>query len=122
MIALVQFLIGLLSALFGARCAPVRVLRSWDLRMQRAVERMIQRGRAVMYEGEDEATVTKRLERMAWIARDPMKAARHMSRLYRRHLPLRQFGMACPPDFAPPWLAIAALDLGADALIAAPES
>jgi hypothetical protein len=122
MIALVQFFIAVLSALFGARCAPVRVLKSWDLRMQRAVERMIARGHAVMYEGEDEATVTKRLERMAWIPRDPIKAVRHLARLSRRHLPVRQLGQACPPDFAPPWLAIASLDAGADALIAAPES
>ncbi|MDX2234378.1 MAG: hypothetical protein NW200_07755 [Hyphomonadaceae bacterium] len=122
MIVLVQVLIAVFSALFGAQCAPVRVLRSWDLRMQRAVERMIQRGRAVLYDGEDEATVTKRLDRMAWIARDPLKAVRHLSRLHRRVLPSPQFSQACPPDFAPPWLAIAPLDVGADALIAAPDS
>jgi hypothetical protein len=59
---------------------------------------------------------------MAWIARDPIKAVRHLARLSRRILPVRQFGQACPPDFAPPWLVISSLDPGAETLIAAPES
>lgn len=118
-----SLLLAVLGELFGARSAPTRFLRALEPRVQDALARMIARrgSRPLIYEGEDAETVRARLERMAWIARDPLKAVRHLSRLYRRVLPLRMAGQACPPGFAPPCVPIPALADGAAALIAAPE-
>jgi len=121
-------LLEILAVLLVALLAPARMLARvahLDARALAGVRRMLEdrrrRGRALRYEGEDDGVVAARIDRMAWIARDPLKAVRHLSRLYRRVLPLRMAGQACPPGFAPPCVPIPALADGAAALIAAPE-
>lgn len=119
-------LITWLTALFGATSAPVRVLLALGVRARvrfaGVAERWCARGHALAYEGEDAKTVARRLERLAWIARDPLKALRHMTRLTRGLLRARLGGAVAPPDFAPPMLRIPELGAGAEALTRIPDS
>ena len=78
----------LIRMLFVALGAPATVVaRVWrrDERRMRSIVRLLQwfrtRGYWLRHDGEDDATVAKRIARLDWIARDPKKAARHMARV-----------------------------------------
>ncbi len=110
---IIASLIALLTVLFGASSACVRRVAAMRGRVRsgfaRVARRWVARGYALAYEGEDDATVEKRIARMAWIARDPVKAMRHLVRQARGLLRARLGGHAAPPSFALPVLACATL-------------
>ncbi len=120
----------LLVALGAPACMVARLWRR-DARMMRAIARMLgsmrTRGLWLRYDGEDEAMAARRLDRLAWIARDPKKATRHMARAlmrrggggFRRWLMGAQYA---PVAWTPPSLAIAALTLAADVCADAPDT
>ena len=115
-----------LAALFGARSRPVKIVEGLEGRARDAFARILERygarGRALMYEGEDEEAVARRLERAAWIARDPVKAFRHLIRSVRGLMRARLGGIVAPPDFAPPAIIAPALRLGAPGPMPIPDS
>jgi hypothetical protein len=114
---LIDCLLALLVALFGAsaRCvARVTAMRGRTRAgFARMLDRRLRRGGAIAYAGEDDATVEKRIARMEWIARDPHKALRHLARRADGLLRARLGGGHAPPSFTPPTLACAACGDGA---------
>lgn len=106
-------LLTVLIALFGASARCVRRVAGMRGRMRAAFGRLaanwVRRGHALAYAGEDDATVDRRLARMQWMAADPRKALRHLSRRADGLLRARLGGCAAPLSFAPPALACAAL-------------
>ncbi|MDX2235623.1 MAG: hypothetical protein NW200_14085 [Hyphomonadaceae bacterium] len=110
---IIAWLIALLTALFGASSACVRRVAAMRGRTRggfaRMARRWLSRGRALAYAGEDDATVEKRIARMEWIARDPVRAMRHLARRADGLLRARLGGVFAPPAFAPPALACAPL-------------
>lgn len=108
-------LLRLIASLFVALFAPAHLLaRLGGLNARtlgsvaRQLERMKARGQALAYEGDDDATIAARIDRAAWIARDPVRALKHMVRRVRGLARLR-FAMVAPADFTPPRLACAPL-------------
>ncbi len=102
----------LLAALGAPACMIARAWRRDERAMRGFVfqlERLKARGRWLRYEGEDDSTVAWRIDRLNWIARDPHKAARHISRHgagIGRHL----YGaMYAPASWTPPLVAQAPL-------------
>ena len=67
------------------------------------------RGWRLRYDGETDATVAARLDTLNWIARDPDKAARHLSRRLRGVKRWRVGAQSAPVSWAPPRLAGIAL-------------
>ncbi|MDX2233078.1 MAG: hypothetical protein NW200_01150 [Hyphomonadaceae bacterium] len=116
---IIASLIALLTALFGASSACVRRVAAMRGRtlggFSRMARRWIARGHAIAYDGEDDATVEKRIARMEWIARNPVKAMRHLARRADGLLRARLGGVFAPPSFAPPILPCPALASAAPA-------
>lgn len=110
---IIAWLLALLTALFGRSALCVRRVAAMRGRTRGAFSRMarrwVERGYAIAYAGEDDATVEKRIARMEWIARNPVKALRHLSRRADGLLRARLGGCHAPPSFAPPVLACAPL-------------
>ena len=67
------------------------------------------RGLWLRYRDEDDATVARRIDRLNWIAREPNKAARHLSRRMRGLDRQRAAAQSAPASWTPPLLACAAL-------------
>lgn len=108
-------LLRLIASLFAALFAPAHMLArvaGFDARRLRGFAHFLQtmkkRGMALAYEGDDDATIQKRIDCAAWIAADPVAAMKHMVRSHRGLLRLR-FGMFAPGSDAPPILAVAPL-------------
>lgn len=108
-------LFRLIASLFAALFAPAHLLaRLGGLNARalgsvaRILERMKRRGHALAYEGDDDATIAARIDRAAWIARDPLAALKHMVR-GRRGLARLLFAMVAPTSFTPPRLPCAPL-------------
>lgn len=113
-------LLRLIASLLTALFAPVHLLaRLGGLNARalgsfaRQLQRMKARGFSLAYEGDDDATIAARIDRAAWIARDPVAALKHMVRQV-RGLARARFAMVAPVDFTPPRLACAPLCDGAD--------
>ena len=111
-------LFRLIASLFAALCAPAHLLARLGgenarvlASVARQLERLKARGRALAYDGEDDAIIAARIDRAAWIARDPIAALKHMVRRQRGLLRLR-FAMVAPGSFTPPQLACAPLCAG----------
>ncbi len=125
-IAIIAWLLAMLTALFGASAACVR--RVAALRghrrdaFARVARRWTERGNAIAYAGEDDATVARRIARMQWIAADPLKALRHLARRARGLLRARLCGASAPPSFMPPVVACAALADGIGGMALAPDT
>ena len=123
--ALWRLIRTLLVALGAPACMVARLWRRDEMGMRR-IARLLARFRArglwLRYDGEDDATVIKRIERLKWMARNPHKAVLHMARRgegFRRHTIGAQF---TPIAWAPPMLQIAALKPAADACAGAPDT
>ncbi len=107
-------LFRLIATLFAALFAPARMLARMLARVvgfDRArlkglahfLETLKARGHALAYEGEDDATIARRIDRAAWIAADPVAALKHLVRTH-RGLFRERFAMVAPPSDAPPVL------------------
>lgn len=125
-IHIVTRLVLVLIALFGASARCVRRVAAMRGRVRGSFARLLARrvtlGRAMIYEGDDDATVEKRIARMEWIARDPWKALRHLSRQVRGWMRSRLCAEVAPQSFSPPVLACVALADGAGAFARAPDT
>ncbi len=123
---IIAFLITVLVAFFGASARCVRRVRGLRGPVRGAFVRVLQgfaaRGYALAYVGEDDATVEKRIARMEWIARDPVKALRHLMRLARGFMRARLGGAFAPPEGAPVAVGCGLLAAGADALTLEPDT
>jgi hypothetical protein len=120
-------LVTLLAALFGATARCVARLRGMRGRVREGFARLaktwMERGHALAYLGENDATVDARIARMEWIARDPVKALRHLARRARGFVrALKVCATVAPVSFAPPSLPTAPLCAGAEGSAPAPET
>ncbi len=113
---IIAWLVAALTVLFGASASCVRCLAAMRGRARRGfarlAQRWTQRGYAMAYDGEDDATVARRIARMEWMAADPWKALRHLARRARGLLRVRLCAMSAPLSFAPPVIACAPCSAG----------
>ena len=108
----------LIRTLFAALGAPVcMVARVWR-RDEGGIRRFAdllgmvrQRGWLLRYDGEDEAIVAARIDKLNWIARDPVKAMRHLARRLRGWKRWRLAAQEAPVSWTPPKLPLIALAL-----------
>ena len=110
--ALWRLIRSLLAQLGAPVCVIARVWRRDMVEMggfALLLETVRQRGWRLRYDGEDDATVAARLDTLAWIARDPDKAARHLARRLRGLKRWRVGAQSAPVSWAPPRLARIAL-------------
>ncbi len=123
---IIAWLVAALTALFGASATCVRLVVSMRGRTRiafaRYAQRWAQRGHAIAYLGEDDATVARRIARMQWMAADPWKALRHLARRADGLLRARLCAMSAPLSFAPPVLACAGLAGGVGAVALEPDT
>lgn len=119
-------LIAVLVALFGASARVVGRIAGLRGRVRDGFVRLAaaraRRGYAIAYLGEDAATVDARVARMEWIARDPVKAMKHLARQVRGLARVRLCAEFAPVSFAPPTLACAVLDSGVGLAARAPDT
>ncbi len=113
---IIAWLVAVLTALFGASAHCVRLLAAMRGRTRRGFTRLArrwtQRGYAIAYIGEDDATVAKRIARIQWMAADPWKALRHLARRARGLLRAWLCRASAPLSFVPPVQACAPCSAG----------
>ena len=101
-------LIRSLFVALGAPAAMVALVWRRDMRAMAGFAHLLQRMRGrgwwLRYDGEDAATVARRIARLEWIARDPQAAVRHMARRLSGHERARG-AFAAPESWTPPALA-----------------
>lgn len=108
-----------IAILLAALCAPAWVMlrvRRLDGRTQAAFHRLLKsyrkRGYVLRYEGESDAIVRARIDRIEWIAHDAPAACRHMLRRYGSPVMRARMGEFVSPGSAPPALPVAPLAAG----------
>ena len=105
--ALWRLIRTLLAALGAPVCMIARVWRRDEGGMRRFADLLgmvRQRGWLLRYDGEDEAIVAARIDKLDWIARDPVKAMRHLARRLRGWRRWRLGGQEAPVAWTPPVL------------------
>ena len=110
--ALWRLIRSLLAALGAPVCMIARVWRRDDRGMRRFADLLglvRRRGWVLRRDGEDDATVAARVDKLAWIARDPLKALRHLARRMRGWRRARRGAEVAPVSWTPPVLAPIAL-------------
>jgi hypothetical protein len=122
--AFLDRLLAVLVALFGASARVVGRIAGLRGRVRAGFARLVaeraRRGQPLAWWGEDADRVDARAARLEWIARDPVKAMRHLSRRARGLFRVRLCAEFAPLAFAPPVLAAPPL-AGGLAAVAAPE-
>lgn len=103
----VASLLRTILILFVALCAPERMIarvRMFDRRTLTGfvhfLSRLLKQDRPLWLPGESLDVVEARIDRIAWIVRDPFAALRHIERRERGWR--RASATAAPPSFAPP--------------------
>lgn len=98
----------LIAALLVALCAPAcmraRMAGLGVIQLHSVLRILLRwkaRGRRLRQPGEDLETVRRRIDRIVWIARNPMRALRHMARCLRGLLRARNL-MVVPGAWTPP--------------------
>jgi hypothetical protein len=93
----------MIVVLLVALCAPADAMRHVRgfTRAQlwlfaRGLAQAWKQGEKLRYPGEDLATVARRIDLHAWLARDPRAAMRHMARRRRGHLRARHGDVLAP--------------------------
>ena len=110
--ALWRLIRTLLAALGAPVCMIARVWRRDEGAMRRYADLLglvRQRGWLLRYDGDDDAIVAARIDKLDWIARDPVKAMRHLAQRLRGWKRWRLAAQEAPVSWTPPRLARIAL-------------